>query len=77
MLPSSIATMTHTHIAFLTASDKVFPTSGIPVAVKRRRVPTEELENIPRWLAWKTQAMCGAYAPNNKNLHGSHTYRRS
>jgi hypothetical protein len=69
--------MTHTHIAFLTASDKMSPTSGIPVAVKRRRVPTEELEKLPRWLAWKTQAMSEANAPNNKNLHGSNTYRRS
>jgi len=59
------------------ATDNVVLTSGIPGAVKRHRVPTEELEKLPRWLAWKTQAMCGVNAPNNKNLHGSNTHRRS
>jgi hypothetical protein len=72
-----LETMTHTWIAVRMATDNVFPTSGIPGAVKRHRVPTEELEKLPRWLAWKTQAMCGAQATNNKNLHGSNTHRRS
>ena len=69
--------MTHTQVALHVATDKVFPTSGIPGAVKRHGVPTEELEKLPRWLAWKTQAMCEANASNNKNLHGSNTHRRS
>lgn len=72
-----LETMTHTWIAVRMATDNVVPTSGIPEAVKRHRVPTEELEKLPRWLAWKTQAMCGAQATNNKNLHGSNTHRRS
>lgn len=46
--------MTHNSIEDSATVDMLFPTSGIPVVLKSRRVPTEDLEKLPRWLLEKS-----------------------
>ncbi len=46
--------MTHSRIEDSATVDMVFPTSGISVVLKNRRVPTEDLEKVPRWLLEKS-----------------------
>ena len=43
-------------------------TSGTPAALNRRRVPTGELEKIPRWLAWTTKRCADRKARTTKLL---------
>ena len=46
--------MTHNSIEDSATVDMMFSTSGIPVVLKSRRVPTEDLEKLPRWLLEKS-----------------------
>ena len=52
--PMPFLFMTHSRIEDSAIVDMVFPTSGISVVLKSRRVPTEDLEKLPRWLLEKS-----------------------
>ena len=52
--PMPFLFMTHSRIEDSATVDMMFPTSGISVVLKNRRVPTEDLEKLPRWLLEKS-----------------------